>query len=135
MRTGCEGMSWIRCTARINDLEKVAFTDREEARDQLIEMLKDEAAQAFPQSKTFRTRPSKVHPSRPRRLYRHHSSGTATEHAIENCVFVINIESEDVKGKDSIGREEVEHIRALEAATGIEIVGYEIRRPVNHFWF
>src|SRR4029077_10207273 len=45
---------------------------------------------------------------------------TAAEHAIENCVSIFNIESDDVKGK-IIGREG-RNIRALEAATGVEII-------------
>ncbi|HAI76091.1 MAG TPA: ribonuclease Y, partial [Microscillaceae bacterium] len=45
---------------------------------------------------------------------------TAAEHAIENCVSIFNIESEDIKGK-IIGREG-RNIRTLEAATGVEII-------------
>ncbi len=45
---------------------------------------------------------------------------TAAEQAIENCVSVFNIESDDVKGK-IIGREG-RNIRALEAATGVEVI-------------
>ena len=45
---------------------------------------------------------------------------TAAETAIENCVSVFNIESDDIKGK-VIGREG-RNIRALEAATGVEII-------------
>ncbi len=45
---------------------------------------------------------------------------TAAEHAIENCVSVFHLESDEVKGK-IIGREG-RNIRAIEAATGIEVI-------------
>ena len=44
----------------------------------------------------------------------------ATESAIENAVSVFNIENDDIKGK-IIGREG-RNIRAIEAATGVEII-------------
>ena len=106
---------------RITDLEKVALLTREEAREQLIEMLKDEAAtkasshikDILDQAKLSATKQAK-------KIVLDTIQRTATEHAIENCVSVFNIESDDIKGK-IIGREG-RNIRALEAATGVEIV-------------
>lgn len=106
---------------RITDLEKVALLTREEAREQLIEMLKDEAAtkasshikDILDQAKLSATKQAK-------KIVLDTIQRTATEHAIENCVSIFNIESDDVKGK-IIGREG-RNIRALEAATGVEIV-------------
>jgi ribonuclease Y len=106
---------------RITDLEKVALLTREEAREQLIEMLKDEATtrasshikDILDQAKLSATKQAK-------KIVLDTIQRTATEHAIENCVSIFNIESDDVKGK-IIGREG-RNIRALEAATGVEIV-------------
>ena len=106
---------------RITDLEKVALLTREEAREQLVVMLKDEAAtkasshikDILDQAKLSATKQAK-------KIVLDTIQRTATEHAIENCVSVFNIESDDIKGK-VIGREG-RNIRALEAATGVEIV-------------
>jgi len=106
---------------RISDLEKVALLTREEAREQLVLMLKDEAAtkasshikDILDQAKLSATKQAK-------KIVLDTIQRTATEHAIENCVSVFNIESDDIKGK-VIGREG-RNIRALEAATGVEIV-------------
>lgn len=106
---------------RITDLEKVALLTREEAREQLVVMLKDEATtkasshikDILDQAKLSATKQAK-------KIVLDTIQRTATEHAIENCVSVFNIESDDIKGK-IIGREG-RNIRALEAATGVEIV-------------
>ena len=52
----------------------------------------------------------------------------ATETAIENSVTVFNIESDEVKGR-IIGREG-RNIRALEAATGVEILWTTLPKPL-----
>ena len=106
---------------RISDLEKIAGLTKEEAKDQIVEMLKDEATtkasslikDILDQAKLTATKQAK-------KIVLDTIQRTATEHAIENCVSVFNIESDDVKGK-IIGREG-RNIRALEAATGVEII-------------
>lgn len=106
---------------RISDLEKIAGLTKEEAKEQIVEMLKDEATtkasslikDILDQAKLTATKQAK-------KIVLDTIQRTATEHAIENCVSVFNIESDDVKGK-IIGREG-RNIRALEAATGVEII-------------
>lgn len=106
---------------QVNALEKIANLSADEARDQLVEALKDEAqtkASSFikeimEEAKMTATKQSK-------KVVIETIQRTATESAIENCVSVFNIESDDIKGK-IIGREG-RNIRALEAATGVEII-------------
>lgn len=106
---------------RISDLEKIANLTREEARDQLIEMLKDEAnTKASSHIKDILDQAKLSATKQAKKIVLDTIQRTATEHAIENCVSVFNIESDDIKGK-IIGREG-RNIRALEAATGVEIV-------------
>jgi len=102
-------------------LEKISSLSADEARDQLMVTLKDEAqtkALSFvkdivEESKLTATKEAK-------KILIQTIQRTASEHAIENCVSVFNIESDGIKGK-IIGREG-RNIRALEAATGVEII-------------
>lgn len=106
---------------QVNQLQKIANLSADEARDQLVEALKDEAqtkASAFikeimEEAKMSATKQAK-------KVVIETIQRTATENAVENCVSVFNIESDDIKGK-IIGREG-RNIRALEAATGVEII-------------
>lgn len=106
---------------KIQVLESISKLTAEEAREQLVASLKDEAqtkANSFikdimEQAKLTATKEAK-------KIVVETIQRTATEHAIENCVSVFNIESDDIKGK-VIGREG-RNIRALEAVTGVEII-------------
>jgi ribonucrease Y len=106
---------------KIQVLENISKLTAEEAREQLVASLKDEAqtrASSFikdimEQAKLTATKEAK-------KIVVETIQRTATEHAIENCVSIFNIESDDIKGK-IIGREG-RNIRALEAATGVEII-------------
>ena len=106
---------------QVNALEKIANMSADEARDQLVEALKDEAqtkASSFIKEIMEEAKMSANKQSK--KIVIETIQRTATENAIENCVSVFNIESDDIKGK-IIGREG-RNIRALEAATGVEII-------------
>jgi len=106
---------------RISDLEKIAGLTKEEAKEQLVEMLKDEAqTKASSHIKDILDNAKLTATKQAKKIVLDTIQRTATEHAIENCVSVFNIESDDIKGK-IIGREG-RNIRALEAATGVEII-------------
>ncbi len=106
---------------RIADLEKVANQTREEAREELVKMLTEEAqSKASSQVKDILDEAKLTATKQAKKIVLDTIQRTATEHAVENCVSVFNIESDDIKGK-IIGREG-RNIRALEAATGVEIV-------------
>jgi ribonuclease Y len=106
---------------KIQVLESISKLTAEEAREQLVASLKDEAQtkansyikEIMEQAKLSATKEAK-------KIVVETIQRTATEHAIENCVSIFNIESDDIKGK-VIGREG-RNIRALEAATGVEII-------------
>ncbi len=106
---------------RISDLEKIANLTREEAREELIKMLTEEAqSKASSQIKDILDEAKLTATKQAKKIVLDTIQRTATEHAVENCVSVFSIESDDIKGK-IIGREG-RNIRALEAATGVEIV-------------
>ncbi len=102
-------------------LEQISGFSSEEAKNQLIENMKAEAkseAQAFINETVEE---AKLNASREaKRIVVASIQRVATETAIENSVTVFNIESDEVKGR-IIGREG-RNIRALEAATGVEII-------------
>lgn len=102
-------------------LEGISKLTADQARDQLVESMKEEAQtkassyikEIMEQAKLSATKEAK-------KIVVETIQRTATEHAVENCVSVFNIGSDDIKGK-VIGREG-RNIRALEAATGVEFI-------------
>ncbi len=106
---------------QVAQLEKIAGLSADQARDQLVENLKAEAeTRASSYIKNIIEEAKLTATKEAKKVVIETIQRTATEHAIENCVSVFNIESDDVKGK-VIGREG-RNIRALEAATGVEII-------------
>ena len=106
---------------QVNALEKIANLSADDARDQLVEALKDEAqTKASSYIKEIMEEAKMTATKQSKKVVIETIQRTATESAIENCVSVFNIESDDIKGK-IIGREG-RNIRAIEAATGIEII-------------
>ena len=105
----------------VQKLEQVSNLSAEEAKAEMTEALKEEArtnAMALIQEMTAE---SKINANKEaKKIVIQTIQRVATEHAIENSVSVFNIESDDVKGR-IIGREG-RNIRALEAATGVEII-------------
>ncbi|MDU0370525.1 ribonuclease Y [Hymenobacter endophyticus] len=102
-------------------LETISGLTAAEAREQLVESLKNEAQiQASSYIKDVVAQAKLTATKDAKKVVLETIQRTAAEHAIENCVSIFNIESDDVKGK-IIGREG-RNIRALEAATGVEII-------------
>lgn len=106
---------------QIARLEKQAGLSAEEARQQLVEALKDEArSKASTHVRDILNEAKLTATKEAKKLIITTIQRTAAEHAIENCVSVFHLESDEVKGK-IIGREG-RNIRAIEAATGIEVI-------------
>jgi len=102
-------------------LESISGLSVEEAKDRLIESLKEEAkTQAASYINDIMDEAKMTANKEAKRIIIQSIQRVATETAIENSVTVFHIDSDEVKGR-IIGREG-RNIRALEAATGVEIV-------------
>ncbi|WP_159023139.1 ribonuclease Y [Formosa sp. L2A11] len=107
--------------SQIDQLEVISSLSAEEAKSQLVESLKGEAkndALVFIQSTIEESKLTAQQEAR--KIIINTIQRIGTEEAVDNCVSVFNIESDDVKGR-IIGREG-RNIRAIEAATGVEII-------------
>lgn len=107
--------------AQVEQLEVISGLSAEEAKEQLVENLKAEAkttAMAHIQETIEEAKLTAQQEAK--KIIINTIQRVGTEEAVENCVSVFNIESDDVKGR-IIGREG-RNIRAIEAATGVEII-------------
>ncbi|MHC5201268.1 ribonuclease Y [Myroides sp. LJL119] len=105
----------------VEQLEVISGLTAEEAKSQIIESLKTEAkadAMAYIQDSIEEAKLTAQQEAK--KIIIQTIQRVGTEEAVENCVSVFNIESDDVKGR-IIGREG-RNIRAIEAATGVEII-------------
>lgn len=102
-------------------LETIANLSAEEAKQQLIENLTEEARTEASSQINDILEEAKINANREaKKIVIETIQRTAAEHAIENSVSVFNIENDEIKGR-IIGREG-RNIRALESLTGIEII-------------
>jgi ribonuclease Y len=105
----------------VTELSKVSGMSTEDAKASLVEAMKDEARTSAMAHINEITEEAKLNANREaKKIVIQTIQRVATEQAIENSVSVFNIESDEVKGR-IIGREG-RNIRALEAATGVEII-------------
>ncbi len=105
----------------VDTLEKISGLTQDEAKGQLVEALKDEAkTQAMAYVKNIVDEAKLTANKEARRVVVQTIQRVATEQAVENSVSIFNIESDEMKGR-IIGREG-RNIRAIEAATGVEII-------------
>jgi len=106
---------------QVEQLEKVSGMKAEDAKAQLVEALKSEAQTAAMAAINETIEEAKLQADKEaKKIVIQTIQRVATEHTIENAVSIFRIEGDEVKGR-IIGREG-RNIRALEAATGIEII-------------
>jgi ribonuclease Y len=105
----------------VNQLEKVSGLSAEDAKKELIEALTEEAkTDALAKIKEIKDEAKLKATKEAKKIVIQTIQRTAAEQTIENSVSVFNLESDDIKGQ-IIGREG-RNIRALEAATGVELI-------------
>ncbi len=107
--------------SQVTQLEVISGLSADEAKNQLVESLKGEAkTQAMAHIQDTIEEAKLTAQQEAKKIIINTIQRVGTEEAVENCISVFNIESDDVKGR-IIGREG-RNIRALEAATGVEII-------------
>jgi ribonuclease Y len=105
----------------IRRLEKIAALSAEEARAQLIESLRQEAqTRALSMQQEIIEDAKQKANKEARKIVIQSIQRTAAEQTIENTVTVFNLETDEIKGQ-IIGREG-RNIRAIEAATGVDLI-------------
>jgi ribonucrease Y len=105
----------------IRRLEKIAGLSADEAKAQLVESLKNEAqTQAIGIQQEIIDDAKQKANKEARKIIIQTIQRTAAEQAIENSITVFNLESDEIKGQ-IIGREG-RNIRAIEAATGVDLI-------------
>ncbi|MRG48884.1 ribonuclease Y [Chitinophaga sp. SYP-B3965] len=105
----------------IRRLEKVAALTAEEAKHQLVESLKEEArSQALSHIQEIIEDAKTKANKEAKKIIIQSIQRTAAEQTIENAITVFNLESDEIKGQ-IIGREG-RNIRAIEAATGVDLI-------------
>ncbi|SEA09964.1 ribonucrease Y [Psychroflexus halocasei] len=106
---------------KIERLEQLSGMSEEEAKEQLMETLKESAkSEAMSLIQDTVEEAKLTAQQEARKIIINTIQRVGTEEAIDNCVSVFNLESDDVKGR-IIGREG-RNIRAIESATGVEII-------------
>jgi ribonuclease Y len=105
----------------IRRLEKIAALTAEEAKTQLIESLRQETqTRALAMQQEIVDDAKQKANKEARKIIIQSIQRTAAEQAIENSITVFNLESDEIKGQ-IIGREG-RNIRAIEAATGVDLI-------------
>ena len=105
----------------VEKLEHIANMTAEEAKQQLVDMMTDEAKVEATNTIMDIVEEAKMTANeQAKKIVIQSIQRTATEHAIENTVSVFNLENEEVKGR-IIGREG-RNIRTLESLTGVEVI-------------